>query len=433
MKDDAIIRVLKYGSVSYKELTKSRGSHSDVSKVVSEIISTVQAEGDTALLHYTEQFDHVKLHSLKVSEEEYQHGLSLVEPGFIDILKQAAHNIRRYHEQQRRQNYIITEENGVILGKIFHPIQKIGMYVPNGSAAYPSTVLMDMIPAKIAGCEEISMVTPPNENGQVNPSILAAAYVAGIRNIYKIGGAQAIAALAFGTETVPAVYKIIGPGNAYVAEAKKQVHGFVATDTVAGPSEILIISDEENDPGILAADLLAQAEHDPDASAMLITGSEEFALLVRNELKRQLAALPRKEIAGASLKNNGFIIITDGSLEQAIDLANLIAPEHLEICISDPMRVLPLIRNAGSIFLGRFSPEPLGDYMAGPNHTLPTGGSARFSSPLSVDDFVTASQFTYYTKDALSEIAPSIVAFAKKEDLIGHARSILSRFEEVEE
>ena len=432
MKDDAVIRVLKYASVSNKELTKPRGIHADVSKIVAEIISTVRSEGDAALFRYTERFDHVKLDSLKVSEEEFNRGLSQVEPGFVDILRKAAENIRRYHEQQRRQNYMITEANGVILGKMFHPIQKVGMYVPNGSAAYPSTVLMDMIPAMIAGCEEIAMVTPPDANGNVNPSILAAAYVAGISNIYKVGGAQAVAALAYGTETVPAVYKIIGPGNAYVAEAKKQVHGIVSTDTVAGPSEVLIIADEDNDPHILAADLLAQAEHDPDASAMLITASEAFAFQIRDELKRQLAVLPRQEIAAASLKNNGMIIITDDNLDQAIEIANLIAPEHLEVCISDPMRVLPLIRHAGSVFLGRFSPEPLGDYMAGPNHTLPTGGSARFSSPLSVDDFVTASQFTYYTKDALSKIAPSIVAFAEKEDLIGHARSILARFEEEE-
>ena len=433
LKEDTVIRVLKYGSVSSQELTKPRGSHADVSKVVSDILRTVRIEGDAALFQYTERFDHVKLQSLKVSEEEYERCLSQVEQSFISVLKQAADNIRRYHEQQSRQNYMITEENGVILGKVFHPIRKVGMYVPNGTAAYPSTVLMDIIPARIAGCEEISMVTPPNTNGYVNPYILAAANVAGIKNIYKVGGAQAIAALAYGTETIPAVHKIIGPGNAYVAEAKKQVHGIVSTDTVAGPSEILIIADEDNDPRVMAADMLAQAEHDPDASAMLVTGSESFAITVREELKRQLSVLPRKEIAAASLKNNGLIILTDGSLEQAIEIANLIAPEHLEICISDPMRALPLIRNAGSIFLGRFSPEPLGDYMAGPNHTLPTGGSSRFSSPLSVDDFVTASQFTYYTKDALSEIAPSIVDFAKKEDLIGHARSILSRFEEVEE
>ena len=303
------------------------------------------------------------------------------------------------------------------------------MYVPNGTAAYPSTVLMDLVPARIAGCEEIVMVTPPGADGRVNPYILAAARVAGITKIFKVGGAQAIAALAYGTESVPKVYKIIGPGNAYVAEAKKQVHGLVSTDTVAGPSEVLIVADENNDPRILAADMLAQAEHDPDASAMLVTGSADLADQVAQELEKQLAVLPRREIAGASLKNNGMIILTDGSMDMALEIANLIAPEHLELCVEEPMQYLGLVRNAGSIFLGRYSPEPLGDYMAGPNHALPTGGSAKFSSPLSVDDFVTASQFTCYTKEALKKIAPSIVRFAGEEGLQGHARSILSRFE----
>ena len=272
------------------------------------------------------------------------------------------------------------------------------------------------------------MVTPPGRDGTVNPTILAAAHVAGITRIFKVGGAQAIAALAYGTESIPRVYKIIGPGNAYVAEAKKQVHGIVSTDTVAGPSEILIIADDNNDPRVLAADMLAQAEHDPDASAMLITGSEQLAHQVSSELTKQLAVLPRREIAAASLRNNGMILLTDGSMDTALDLANLIAPEHLELCVDDPLQYLGRVRNAGSIFLGRFSPEPLGDYMAGPNHTLPTGGSARFSSPLSVDDFLTASQFTYYTEEALRAIAPSIVRFAEEEGLQGHARSILSRF-----
>ena len=274
------------------------------------------------------------------------------------------------------------------------------------------------------------MVTPPDRNGKVNPAILAAARVAGIEKIFKVGGAQAIAALAYGTESIPAVYKIVGPGNAYVAEAKKQVHGIVSTDTVAGPSEVLIVADERNDASVLAADMLAQAEHDPDASAMLVTGSEALARAVADEIERQLAVLPRRKIASASIENNGMILLTDGTMKMALSIANLIAPEHLELSVENPMQYLPHVRNAGSIFLGRFSPEPLGDYMAGPNHTLPTGGSARFSSPLSVDDFVTASQFTYYTEEALRAIAPSIVKFAEEEDLIGHARSILSRFQE---
>ena len=426
---DNVIRILEYRSVEQAELTKPRGSHADVSASVREILEAVRAEGDAALLRFTERDDHVRLESLQVTEEEWADGLGEVDEAFMDILRQAAENIRRYHEPQRRQNYMITGEDGVVMGKIFRPIEKVGMYVPNGTAAYPSTVLMDLVPARIAGCEEIVMVTPPGADGRVNPYILAAARVAGITKIFKIGGAQAIAALAYGTESVPKVYKIIGPGNAYVAEAKKQVHGLVSTDTVAGPSEVLIIADENNDPRVLAADLLAQAEHDPDASAMLVTGSVSLAGQVAEELKKQLAVLPRREIAGTSLKNNGMIILTDGTMDMALEIANLIAPEHLEICVEEPMQYLGRVRNAGSIFLGRYSPEPLGDYMAGPNHTLPTGGSAKFSSPLSVDDFVTASQFTCYTKEALEKIAPSIVRFAGEEGLQGHARSILSRFE----
>ena len=425
-----MIRIIKADQITPEELTKPRGSHADVSETVSEILATVRREGDAALLRYTEKFDHVRLQNLAVSPEEYEEGLAQIEEEFLTVLRKAAENIRRYHEAQKRSNIMITEENGSVLGKIFRPIEKVGMYVPNGTAAYPSTVLMDLIPARIAGCEEIIMVTPPDRNGRVNPAILAAARVAGLEKIFKVGGAQAIAALAYGTESIPAVYKIVGPGNAYVAEAKKQVHGIVSTDTVAGPSEVLIVADERNDPSVLAADMLAQAEHDPDASAMLVTGSEVLARAVANEIERQLAVLPRQKIASASIENNGMILLTDGTMEMALAIANLIAPEHLELCVENPMQHLPLVRNAGSIFLGRFSPEPLGDYMAGPNHTLPTGGSARFSSALSVDDFVTSSQFTYYTEEALRAIAPSIVKFAEKEDLIGHARSILSRFQE---
>ena len=427
---ESVIRILRFQNMDPAELTKPRGSHADVSGSVREILDAVRSEGDAALFRLTERYDHVRLSSLEVSESEWESGLNQIDEEFMEILKQAAENITRYHEHQKRENYLFTGEDGVVLGKIFRPIEKVGMYVPNGTAAYPSTVLMDLIPARIAGCGEIVMVTPPGPDGRVNPAILAAAKVAGITRIFKVGGAQAIAALAFGTESIPKVYKIIGPGNAYVAEAKKQVHGLVSTDTVAGPSEVLIIADEQNNPKILAADLLAQAEHDPDASAMLVTGSEHLAEQVAEELRRQLLVLPRKEIAEASIKNNGAIILTDGSMEMAFEIANLVAPEHLEICVDEPMQYLGRVKNAGSIFLGRFSPEPLGDYMAGPNHTLPTGGSAKFSSPLSVDDFVTASQFTCYTEEALKKIAPSIVRFAGEEGLQGHARSILSRFEE---
>ena len=427
--DSQLIRMMKWEDTPVTELTKQRGSHADVSSVVTGILQAVRCEGDSALYRFTHQFDHVKLDCLEVTEEEWLDGFSKVDPEFLNILEQAAENIRRYHEPQIRKGYTLKQENGVVLGKIFRPIERVGMYVPNGTAAYPSTVLMDLIPARIAGCREIVMVTPPSADGNVHPAILAAAKVCGIARIFKIGGAQAIAALAYGTETVPAVDKIIGPGNAYVAEAKRQVHGIVSTDTVAGPSEVLIIADGKNDPGVIAADMLAQAEHDPDASAMLVTGDESLAEAVAEELSVQLAVLPRKEIAGASLRNNGFILITDGTMETALEIANRIAPEHLELCVDEPMQYLDKIRNAGSIFLGRFSPEPLGDYMAGPNHTLPTGGSARFSSPLSVDDFVTASQFTCYTYEALGKIAPSIVRFAEEEGLRGHAKSILSRFD----
>ena len=426
---ETMIRMLRYEEAGPKELTKPRGSHADVSETVHGILESVRTEGDAALFRLTERFDRVKLDTLSVSDQEWAEGLQLVDPAFLEILEDACARITRYHEQQRRQNTVITGEYGVVMGKVFRPIEKVGMYVPNGTAPYPSTVLMDIVPARIAGCEEIIMVSPPGQDGRLHPSILAAAKVAGITKIFKVGGAQAIAALAYGTESIPKVYKIIGPGNAYVAEAKKQVHGLVSTDTVAGPSEILIIADENNDPRVLAADLLAQAEHDPDASAILVTGSAMLAEKVADEISRQLESLPRREIAEASIRRNGMILLTDGSMETALEIANLIAPEHLELCVDEPMQYLESVRNAGSIFLGRYSPEPLGDYMAGPNHTLPTGGSARFSSPLSVDDFITASQFTYYTRSALQAIAPSIVRFAGEEGLQGHARSILSRFE----
>ena len=427
---ESVIRILRYVDVSPKELTKPRGSHTDVSETVQGILDAVRREGDAALFRFTERFDRVKLDSLAVSDEEWESGLKQADPAFLRILEDANERITRYHEQQRRQNYAITGKDGVVLGKVFRPIEKVGMYVPNGTAPYPSTVLMDIVPARIAGCEEIIMVSPPGRDGRLPPSILAAARVAGITRIFKVGGAQAIGALAYGTESIPKVYKIIGPGNAYVSEAKKQVHGLVSTDTVAGPSEVLIVAEGGNDPRVLAADMLAQAEHDPDASAMLVTGSTAIAEAVAAELKEQLAVLPRREIAEQSIRNNGLIILTDGRMETALEIANLVAPEHLELCVDEPMQYLGLVRNAGSIFLGRWSPEPLGDYMAGPNHTLPTGGSARFSSPLSVDDFMTASQFTYYTREALQDIAPSIVRFAAEESLQGHARSILSRFPE---
>ena len=423
-----MIRILEEKDLDLTELTAPRGCSADVAVVVSQILQDVKANGDAALTALTERFDHVHLDRFDVTVQEMEDGLRTVEPGFFEILKEAAENISSYHAKQIRNNYVISEKEGIILGKVFRPIQKVGMYVPNGTAAYPSTVLMDLIPAKLAGCEEIVMVSPPDKEGKIDPYILAAARICGIEKIYKVGGAQAIGALAYGTETIPAVYKIIGPGNAYVAEAKKQIHGIASTDTVAGPSEVLVIADDKNSAAVIAADMLAQAEHDVDASAMMITDSLQFARKVSAEIEIQLSTLPRRDIAAKSIEKNGKIIVVE-SVDEAFRIANTVAPEHLEISLDDPMQYLPLVRNAGSVFLGRFSPEPLGDYMAGPNHTLPTGGSARFSSALSVDDFMTASQFTCYSKQALGSVADKIVQFARIEGLEGHARSILSRFQ----
>ena len=423
-----MIRIIEEKDLDLTELTAPRGCSADVAVVVSQILQDVKANGDAALTALTERFDHVHLDRFDVTVQEMEDGLRTVEPGFFEILKEAAENISSYHAKQIRNNYVISKKEGIILGKVFRPIQKVGMYVPNGTAAYPSTVLMDLIPAKLAGCEEIVMVSPPDKEGKIDPYILAAARICGIEKIYKVGGAQAIGALAYGTETIPAVYKIIGPGNAYVAEAKKQIHGIASTDTVAGPSEVLVIADDKNSAAVIAADMLAQAEHDVDASAMMITDSLQFARKVSAEIEIQLSTLPRRDIAAKSIEKNGKIIVVE-SVDDAFRIANTVAPEHLEISLDDPMQYLPLVRNAGSVFLGRFSPEPLGDYMAGPNHTLPTGGSARFSSALSVDDFMTASQFTCYSEQALGSIADKIVQFARIEGLEGHARSILSRFQ----
>ena len=350
-----------------------------------------------------------------------------VEPEFIAILEEAAVNIRSFHEKQVRNSFVISEQDGVVLGQKVMPIERVGVYVPGGTAAYPSTVLMDSIPAKIAGCKEIVMVTPPDEEGKVSPVILAAARIAGIDRIFKIGGAQAVAALAMGTESVPKVDKIVGPGNAYVAEAKRQVFGRVAIDMIAGPSEILVVADGTCNPEFVAADLLSQAEHDKMASAVLVTDSRKLAAEVSLALERQIPKLPRADIARASIDNNGKIIVAEDDLMLAIDIANEIAPEHLELCVDNPFDYLDKIRHAGSIFMGKYCPEALGDYFAGPNHTLPTSGTARFSSPLSVDDFVKKSQFTYFTAEALSKVAEKVAYFAHKEGLDAHARSAVLR------
>lgn len=395
--------------------------------MVAEIIREVAVRGDEALLEYGRRFDKADLQTLEVSPQEMEEAFGAVEPEFIAILEEAAVNIRSFHEKQVRNSFVISEQDGVVLGQKVMPIERVGVYVPGGTAAYPSTVLMDSIPAKIAGCKEIVMVTPPDEEGKVSPVILAAARIAGIDRIFKIGGAQAVAALALGTESVPKVDKIVGPGNAYVAEAKRQVFGRVAIDMIAGPSEILVVADGTCNPEFVAADLLSQAEHDKMASAVLVTDSRKLAAEVSLALERQIPKLPRADIARASIDNNGKIIVAENDLMLAIDIANEIAPEHLELCVDNPFDYLDKIRHAGSIFMGKYCPEALGDYFAGPNHTLPTSGTARFSSPLSVDDFVKKSQFTYFTAEALSKVAEKVAYFAHKEGLDAHARSAVLR------
>ncbi|MBP5225430.1 MAG: histidinol dehydrogenase, partial [Lachnospiraceae bacterium] len=366
---------------------------------------------------------------LEVTEAEIETAFEQLPSDLDSVMREAADHIRSFHSRQVRTGFSIEEENGVVIGQKVLPIEKAGLYVPGGTAAYPSTVLMDSIPAKLAGVSELIMVTPPQKDGKVAPAILAAAKIAGVDRIFRVGGAQASAALAYGTESVPAVDKIVGPGNAFVAEAKKQVFGKVAIDMIAGPSEILCVSDGKTDPRHLAADLLSQAEHDRMATAVLVTDSMPLAEAVQAEIERQLALLPREEIARASIENNGKIIVAE-DLEAVIGIANALAPEHLELCVDDPFRYLEKIRNAGSVFLGRNCPEALGDYFAGPNHTLPTSGTARFASPLSVDDFVKKTQFTYYTKEALAAVAEDVALFAEQEGLSGHARSALIRTEE---
>lgn len=425
-----MIKIYNYGEVANSEIFKRDNIAPDVEGVVAQIIADVVKNGDAALFAYARKFDRAELSSLEVSEAEIEEAFAAVEPEFLDILKEAAGNIRAFHEKQVRNSFIISEKEGVVLGQKVMPIEKVGLYVPGGTAVYPSTVLMDSIPAKIAGCKEIVMVTPPNQEGKVNPAILAAAKIAGIDRIFKVGGAQAVAALAYGTETVPKVDKIVGPGNAYVAEAKKQVFGKVSIDMIAGPSEVLVVADVSCNPKFVAADMLSQAEHDKMASAVLVTDDRTFAEKVSEELERQIPKLTRAEIARASIDHNGKIIVAENNLMLAIDIANEIAPEHLELCVDNPFDYLDKVKHAGSIFMGKNCPEPLGDYFAGPNHTLPTSGTARFSSPLSVDDFVKKSQFTYYTAEALSKVADKVAYFAKKEGLTAHAKSAVVRFEE---
>lgn len=424
-----MIKIMKYGEVPNSEIFARSVPKTDVAGTVAEIIKNVRENGDKALFEYCEKFDKAQLSSLAVTKEEIDEALSLVEPEFLEILEKAAKNIRKFHSRQVRNSFIINDEDGIVIGQKIIPVDRAGLYVPGGTAAYPSTVLMDAIPAKIAGCREVVMVTPPTKDGKVNPVILAAAHVAGIDRIFKVGGAQAIAALAYGTQSIPKVDKIVGPGNAFVAEAKKQVFGVVSIDMIAGPSEILIVADGKSNPSYIAADLLSQAEHDKMASAVLVTDSEELARNVSTELEKQIPLLERREIARESIDVNGKIIVAD-TLDAAIEIANEIAPEHLELCVDNPFDKLDSIRHAGSIFMGRNCPEALGDYFAGPNHTLPTSGTAKFSSPLSVDDFIKKTQYTYYTKDALKKVAFDVAAFAKKEGLTAHAKSAVIRVED---
>ena len=424
-----MIKILKYGEIDNDSIFARAMDSDNVEEIVADIIKDVRENGDEALKKYALKFDKAQLDSLLVSKEEIEEAVSLVDEEFLRILKRAAENIRTFHQNQVRTSFIMNENNGVVTGQKIIPVDRAGLYVPGGTAAYPSTVLMDSIPAKIAGVREVVMVTPPSSDGKVNPVILAAAYIAGVDKIFKTGGAQAVAALAYGTESVPKVDKIVGPGNKFVAEAKKQVFGQVSIDMIAGPSEILIVADGKTDPRYAAADLLSQAEHDKMASAVLVTDSMEFAKAVSVEIEKQIPELLRSEIARASIDNNGKIIVCD-SLDKAIEISNEIAPEHLELCVDNPFDYLDKIRHAGSIFMGRNCPEALGDYMAGPNHTLPTSGTARFSSPLSVDDFVKKTQYTYYTKDALRDIAYDVEYFAKKEGLTAHAKSAVIRLED---
>ena len=422
-----MIEIFDKSEISARDVLRRDNSASGVEDAVAGIIAAVRRGGDRALREYAEKFDGGAPERFEVSPEEMDEAAGAVGPEFIAVLEEAARNIRDFHERQRRQGFVAAARPGRVMGQNVIPLRRAGIYVPGGTASYPSTVLMNVIPASVAGVDEIVVVSPA-KNGRIDPAILAAAKIAGAHRVFRCGGAQAIAALAYGTESIPAVDKITGPGNVFVAEAKRQVYGQVAIDMIAGPSEILIVSDGKTNAKWLAADMLSQAEHDKLATAILITDSAALAAEVAEEIERQLAALPREEIARASIENNGKIIVA-GDLEDAVAIANEIAPEHLELCVDAPFDYLGKVKNAGSIFLGRYSPEPVGDYLAGTNHTLPTMGTARFSSPLSVDDFVKKSCFSYYTPAALEAAADDIALFADAEGLHGHAVSATIRRE----
>jgi histidinol dehydrogenase len=421
-----MLTILDAAQVPLSEILARTEDQRDISGLTADIIADVRQSGDAALRRYTKEFDKAEPDTLEVPREQLDQALADLEPGLRSVLEEAAENIRAFHRRQVQNGFIISGKPGIVLGQKVTPIEKVGVYIPGGTAPLPSTVLMDCIPAKIAGCHEIVMVSPPTCNGDIAPIILAAARIAGVDRVFRCGGAQAIAALAYGTESIPRVDKIVGPGNAFVAEAKRQVFGKVGIDMIAGPSDILVIADGGSDARQIAADLLSQAEHDQNACAVLVTNSRTLAEAVAAELEKQLAVLPRRETARASLERSGKIILVKDILE-AIRIANALAPEHLELCVDDPFAWLDQVKNAGSIFLGRSTPEAVGDYFGGTNHTLPTYGTARFSSPLSVEDFVKKSQFVYYSDAALAEAAPKIAAFARQEGLEGHARSALAR------
>ena len=422
-----MIRIYEFDRLSPEEiLNRDIQAEEDVGAAVDAVLANVKANGDAALRDYTKQFDGVLLDNLQVSEAEMETAWGSVEPDFLKTLEMAAENIRRFHEQQVHRDFVLTDKPGIVMGQRYTPIEKVGICVPSSPVAFPSTILMNVIPARIAGVREIILVTPPAQDGSISAEALAAAKIAGADKIFKVGGAQAVAALAYGTESIPRVDKIVGPGGIFVATAKRKVFGQVAIDMIAGPSEILVVADGKSDPRWVAADLLSQAEHDVLASPVLVTDSRELAEMVQTELEVQLARLPRRQVARKSVDDNGKIILTD-DLDKAVEVVNLIAPEHLELCVDDPFAMLPQIRNAGSIFLGRYTPEALGDYFAGPNHTLPTSGTARFSSPLSVDDFVKKSSFLYYNQEALAPVAERIADFAQREGLYAHGQSVTVR------
>ncbi len=423
-----MIKIYNYNEINKDKILRRDNTVSNVDSIVSSIISDVRARGDKALFDYTERFDKVKLTRLEVTQTEIENAFSLCSDELINALEQAKQNIIEFHKNQIKEGFCVTKENGEILGQKVLPLKSVGIYVPGGTASYPSSVLMNAIPARLAGVKQIIMVTPALKDGGIKPSVLCAAKIAGVDRIFKIGGAQAVGALAYGTESVPRVLKIIGPGNIFVAQAKRQVFGQVDIDMIAGPSEILIIADESSNPAYIAADLLSQAEHDRLASSVLVTTSKSLAKKVSIELEKQLPLLDRSDIAGESIENFGKIIIVS-SIDEAIMVSNELAPEHLEICLDDPFLYLDKIENAGSVFLGYNTPEALGDYFAGTNHTLPTGGTAKFSSPLSVDDFIKKIQYTFYTRDALHAACDKIVLLALEEGLSAHAKATLIRFE----